>query len=228
MLLQTVRRPRLAAACLILLPSLASAMTVDLSAEASKSAPNDQFEAVAFSEAGAATPAAVARVVNRQIAAALATARAYHGVKVRSGATQTYPVYGKDGQIDSWRMRSELLLESQDATAVSELVAAWQGTLGVARLQALPSPQTRRSVENAATLEAIAAFRARAQAIASVFGKPYRIKQLTIGGQFQGRPPLMMARGMLAAAAPAPLEAGESEISITVGGQIQIDDADGR
>ncbi|WP_211222725.1 SIMPL domain-containing protein [Paludibacterium yongneupense] len=210
---------------MMILPSLAAAMSIDLSAESTRSAPNDQFEAVAFSEAGGASPSAVARMVNQQLAAALVTARRYPGVRVRSGATQTFPVYGKDGRIDGWRMRSELLLQSQDATVLSELIAAWQTTLGIARLQAQPSAQTRMSVENAATLDAIAAFRAKAQAIADVFGKPYRIKQLTVGGNDRPRAPVMM-RALAASAgpSPAPLEAGESEIGVTVTGQILIDE----
>ena len=90
----------------------------------------------------------------------------------------------------------------------------------------MPAPETRRKAENDATLDAIAAFRARAKLVAEAFGKPYRIKQMNIGQQGY-RPPVPMMRAAPTAAmemAPMPMEAGESAVSVTISGQIEIAD----
>jgi uncharacterized protein YggE len=91
----------------------------------------------------------------------------------------------------------------------------------------MPSPETRRQVEDEATREAIRAFQSRAAVVAEQLGKGWKIKQLNIQ-QGGGMPmPMMRAsRGaMLAAeAAPAPLEAGESLLTTNISGQIELAD----
>lgn len=203
----------------------AAAMTVDLAAEASRPAANDLARATLFAEATGSQPAEVARKVNGAIAEALATAKKQPRIRAQSGGTHTYPVYGKGGRIESWRMRSEITLESQDAAVLSELVGNLQNGLGVAGVNLMPSPETRRQAENEATKDAIAAFRARAAMIAEGFGKPYRIRQLSIGAQELRQPmPRMRAAPMAAEAMTMPVEAGESMLTVNVSGQIEIAD----
>lgn len=208
-------------------PLASAAVTViDLGAESSRAAPNDLARATLFAEATGTAPAEAARKVNTAMAEALAMSKAHLKIKVQSGGTQTYPVYAKGGKIESWRMRSDLVLESVDTAALSELVGKLQGNLGVASITLAPAPETRRKAENDATQDAIAAFRARAKLVADVFGKPYRIKQMSIGQQGY-RPPVPMMRAAPAAAmemAPMPMEAGESSVTVTISGQIEISD----
>ena len=110
-------------------------IVVDLNADASRFAPNDLARATAFIELNDATPGALAKKVNAVIQSSLATAKPYSSVKVRSGNTSTYPVYGKNGRtIESWRMRSELLLESKDQAALSELLGKLQTQMAVGQL----------------------------------------------------------------------------------------------
>lgn len=197
---------------------------IDLNAEASRPAANDLARATLFAEATSASLGESAKKVNTQIGEAIATAKSYSRVRTQSGTTHTYPVTGKSGRIEAWRMRSEIVLESGDTAALSELVGKLQGNLGLANLALLPSPETRRKAENDATLDAIAAFRARAKLVADALGKPYRIRQLSIGAQGY-RPPVPMMRAAAMAsmdAAPMPVEAGESQISATVSGQIEL------
>ena len=206
---------------------VASATTIDLGAEASRSAPNDLARATLFAEATGPAPADAAKKVNAQIGEALATAKGYARVKVQSGITQTYPVYAKGGKIESWRMRSELSLESGDTAALSELIGKLQASLGLAGITLMPAPDTRKKAEADATLDAIAAFRARAKLVADALGKPYRIKHMSIGQQGYRSPmPMMRAAPVAAAAemAPLPVEAGESQVSVTINGQIEIAD----
>lgn len=200
--------------------------TVELSAEAERPAANDLARASVFAEASGATPAEPAGRVNKLISDALKTARTYAKVRAQSGATHTYPIYGKGARIEAWRMRSELTLESRDSAALSELLGKLQTSLGVANLIMLPSPETRKQAENEAIIEAIAAFRERARTVADALRKDYRIKQLSIGSG--GRPPAQprMRSAALASAdaAPMPIEAGETLIRATISGQIELTD----
>ncbi|HMW18272.1 MAG TPA: SIMPL domain-containing protein [Accumulibacter sp.] len=205
-------------------PAAPSATTIDLSADASRLANNDLARATVFAEASGATPGELARKVNSLVAEGLKTAKTYTSVKTRSGATHTYPSYGKSGKIDAWRMRSDLLLESSDTAALSELLGQLQNSLAVANLVMVPAPATLKKAENEAIVDAITAFRARAAVIAEALGKSYRIKQLSINSS--GRPmemPMLKTRGMLAAeAAPMPIEAGDSQITANISGQIEL------
>lgn len=206
-------------------PAKPQGTVVEFAVEANRPAPNDLARASAFVEASDANAAELAKRVNSTIAAALNTAKTYPNIKVKSGATHTYPNYGKSGRnIESWRMRSEIQLETRDIAALSELLGKLQASLAVGQIQLLPAPETRKKIEDEATLEAIAAFRARAKLLADALGKPYRIKQMSInmGGHPPVVPVMARATAMAAEAVPAPIEAGESNISVSVSGQIEL------
>lgn len=201
---------------------------VDLSANASRPAANDMVRASVYSEVSGKNPAELAQRVNADIAEALKLIRAKAGISVKSGQQSTYPVYGQGQKIDGWRMRSELVLESKDQGSVSDLLGKLQQMrLAVGDVSMLPSPETRRKVEDEATREAILAFQSRAAVIAEQLGKSWKIKQLNVQ-QGGGMPMPMMraARGvmMAAEAAPAPLEAGESLVTTNISGQIELAD----
>ncbi|MBP6096957.1 MAG: SIMPL domain-containing protein [Methyloversatilis sp.] len=204
-------------------------IVVDLNAEASRLAPNDLARAQAYIELGDSTPSALAKKVNVIMQSALATTRPYTTVKVRSGNTSTYPVYGKNGRtIESWRMRSELLLESKDQAALSELLGKLQNDLAVGQLTLQPSEETTRQTENEAIADGIAAFNARAKIVADSLGKSWRVLHMNVnhtGGMPTPRPMMMRSKGVMAEAVMAdmPVEAGESRIAVSISGQIEID-----
>ncbi|HWV18692.1 MAG TPA: SIMPL domain-containing protein [Rhodocyclaceae bacterium] len=205
----------------------ASGTLIELSAEASRATANDQFNATAFAEASHANSATLARQINQQIAAALATAKEYPTVKTRTGGTSTYPVYGKnDRMIEAWRMRSEIQLESRDAQAIAELLGKLQGSLGVSQINAVPAPETAQKSEADATIGAIQAFRERAGLIAGALGKKYKIREMNVGSSNRGPVyPFMRGKAMMAAeAAPMPLEGGESQATVTISGKIELID----
>lgn len=201
---------------------------IDFRVDLQKSVANDLGRATAFAEANGADPAEVARKVKLAIAEGLATAKAQPGITVKSGTTHTYPVYGKGNRnIESWRMRSEIILESHDAAALSAAVGKLQGTLAVSSLAFAPAPDTRRKAEEEATIEAIEAFRVKAERIAATMRKPYKITQMNLNGSGYFPQPMPAPRAvalMSADAAPIPMEAGESNISVNVSGQIELTD----
>ncbi|HWU84917.1 MAG TPA: SIMPL domain-containing protein, partial [Rhodocyclaceae bacterium] len=206
---------------------------VTLSAEASRGASNDLFRATVFAEASNASSAAVARLVNQQIAAALAVARDYPNVKASTGNSQTYPIYGKNERsIDAWRMHSEIQLESRDSAALADLLGKLQGSrsstngsgMGVGQIGASPAPETAQKAEADATIAAIQAFRERAALIAGTLGKKYRIRELNVGSRSPVYP-VFRAKAMMAAeAAPMPIEGGDSQVTVNINGKIELVD----
>ncbi len=206
------------------LPTMAEAgTTIDLNAEASRSASNDLARSTVFSEIHGNAPADVARQVNAQIAEALKLAKSYPAVKAQSGNTSTYPTYGKTNKIEGWQMRSEIVLESTDSTVLSELLGKLQGqALGVSGITFLPTAETRKKSESAALLDAIAAFKARAKQVAEAFGSGFEIKHLSLGGASRPEAPMLRRTAFAADAMTMPVESGESQISVSVSGQIEL------
>jgi predicted secreted protein len=207
-------------------PAKPDGTLIDFRVEVQKPVANDLGRAMAYAETTGNEPAEVARKIKAAIADGLATAKAQPGITVKSGGTHTYPIYGKNGRsIESWRMRSEILLESRDAAALSAAVGKLQATLAVGSIAFSPALETRRKAEDEATLEAIDAFRAKADGIAATLKKPYRIRQMSVnaGGHFpQPYPAARGAMMMAAEAAPMPVETGESNVTVNVGGQIEL------
>lgn len=212
-------------ASLLATSAFAATTTIELSAEASLPAANDLVRATVSAEASGTTPGELSRQVNGLIADALKTAKAYPSVKTQSGGTSTYPIYAKNGKIESWRMRSDLSLESSDMAGLSALLGKLQTSLGVSNLVLQPSTETRKKAENEAMLDALSEFKSRAKVIADALGKPYHIKQLSVNTSGRIVQPMFRAaaKSMLSEAAPMPMEAGESQVSATVSGQIELE-----
>ncbi len=202
--------------------------TADISVEASRSTPNDLFRAEVYAEATDASPGELARRVNLTVTQAIQIARAYPAVKVRSAGSATYPVYGKSGRtIDAWRMRSSLALESSDSAVLSELLGKLQQNMAVTGLNASPAPATLKKSTDEAIVEALGAFEARARLVAGTLGKKWKIRQISVHtGGIQPKPMIAYARTapMMSAdgGAPAPIEAGDSPVTVNVSGQIEL------
>lgn len=211
-------------------PAKPSGTLVDFRVDVQRIVPNDLGRAMAFAEMTGSDPAAVAHKLKAVIADGLAAAKAQPGITVKSGGTHSWPIYGKGGRsIESWRMRSELLLESRDPAALSTAVGKLQGgTLAIGNINFSPAPETRRKADDDATIEAIEAFNAKAARIAATLKKTYKIRMMNVNGGGNFPQPYPMARGgaMMASAeaAPMPVEAGESNVTVNVSGQIELID----
>lgn len=222
LLLAFVSLPTLAAE-----PAKPAGTLIDFRVEVQRPVANDLGRASAYIEQTGSDPAEVARKVKSALAEGLATAKAQPAIIVKSGGTHTTPIYGKTGRvIDAWRMRAELLIESRDAEALSSVLGQLQAKgFAIGQLQFMPAPETRRQAEDDATLAALEAFNVKAARIAASLKKPYKIRTLSVntGGHFP--PPYPLARGvamMAAEAAPMPVEAGESNLTVNVSGQIEL------
>ena len=204
-------------------PAKPAGTLIDFRVDVQRSVPNDLGRAIAYAEVSGADAADVARRVNAAIAGGLASAKAQAGVTVKTGNSHTWPIYTKGGRnIEGWRMRSELMLESRDAAALSTLLGKLQSQLAVSQLGFVPAPETRRAAEDEAALEAIAGFQAKASRYAAALKKPYRIRSMNIGGGSHVPQPMFRAAMMAAEAAPMPVEAGESNVTVSINGQIEL------
>jgi predicted secreted protein len=208
-------------------PPKPSGTLIDFRVDVQRTVANDLGRATAYVEITGTDAADVARRANAAMSGGLAAAKAQTGVTLRTGNSHTYPVYAKGGRaIESWRMRSEIVLESRDAAALSALLGKLQSSqLAVSQVGFVPSPETRRAAEDEAALEAIAAFQAKAARYAAALKKPYRIRSMSIGSGYNPPQPLFRGAMMAAAdAAPMPVEAGESTVTVNLNGQIELVD----
>ncbi len=200
--------------------------TVTLQADAQREVQNDLLNATLFVEVNDATPAAVANAVNKSVNEALRVAKEYKNVRARSGNNQTLPVYSKANQLQGWRGRGEIRLESKDFEAASALIGKLQSGMQLSGIQFAVAPESRRAVENELITEAIAAFKARAEiAKAALGGRGYKLQNLNVGSvrALPPQPYMAVARAQAAPEAAAPnLEAGVSLVTVTANGSIEI------
>lgn len=207
-------------------PAKSQGTIVELTAEASRTAPNDLARASAYVEAAESTSKEVAARVNAATAQALEMAKAYSSIKVQSAGSRTWPQYDKNGRIVGWHMRSDLQLESRDMSALSELLGKLQSLMGISQIQLTPATETRIKAENAAIVDALSAFEARAKLIASSMRGRYRIRQINITTPGSRRPVFFPAAATKAniASDTMPIEVGETQLTVTITGQIELTD----
>ena len=197
---------------------------VRLQAEATRDVDNDQMLVVLVAQAEGQNPADLAAVVNRRMSEALKAANAANGVRARSGNYQTQRRYGKEGRVDGWQVSQELRLEASDFTAVAELVGRLQQSLVVRSMAMRLSPQARRSAEDQLVAEAIGAFHARAEVVRQAMkASGYRIRELSVGTSPTPGPRPMAMMAERAAPAPVAVEPGQSQITVTAAGAIQLE-----
>jgi predicted secreted protein len=200
--------------------------TVSLQASAQRELPNDLLSATLTVEVNDATPAAVANAVNARVDRALRSAREVEAVRAWSGSNQTFPVYTRDNQLQGWRGRGELRIESRDFAAASTLIGKLQSGMQLRGIQFSVSPEAQRAAEDALIGEAIAAFKVRAGIVQKALGgRGYKLQTLDVSSGRNGPVPrLAMASPAMAAQAVAPpaLEGGVTTITVNANGTIEI------
>lgn len=173
-------------------------------------------------------PAEVASAVNRQMASALGTAKSTKGVDVESGAYVTQPVYDA-GRVVRWRARQELRIESGNVDRLAKLIGKLQSeSVLLSNIDFSVKPETRAALEDELIAEALEAFRSRATLIAKGLGeKSWALISLSVGHS-GGQPRMVHMRAdsnmmSMSKAAPPALEAGTSEIRVSINGEVELD-----
>lgn len=196
---------------------------VDFQVEAAREVANDLLIATLTVDIQDKQPARVAQQMNATLNHALKQAAAFSAVKTRSGNQQTFPVYGKNNQIETWRGHGEVRLESRDFKAAGELIMQLQSGMQLGSVQFSVAADTRAQIENALITEAIMAFRQRADAIRAALGaKSYKTVHMGINSGMPNHPMPMMRAVKLNSSISAPeFASGESRMSVQINGTIE-------
>lgn len=147
---------------------------------------------------------------------------------VRTGPFGLYPRYGKDGKINGWQGRAELVLEGRDFSRITA-TAAKMSTMAISQVSFGLSREARAKVEGEAQTQAIEQFKARAAELAKGFGfSGYSLREVAVNSNEMNpgpRPRMMAAEakmGSMAADAPMPVEAGKAQVIVNVSGSVQM------
>ncbi len=202
---------------------------ISLSASATVEVHKDWLTVVFSTTREGNDAAAVQAQLKQALDAALTEARkaARPGqLEVQTGGFSLYPRYAPKGGIAGWQGSTELIVQGRDTQAISQLTGRVQ-TLSIARTGFSLSREAREKVEGEVTAEAIARFRARADAAAKLFGfAGYTVREVAVsadGGQMQSQPMLVRSQAMKTSADEAlPVEAGKAVVTAMVSGSVQM------
>lgn len=149
-------------------------------------------------------------------------------MEVRTGTFGVYPRRGSNGRITGWQGRAEVILEGRDLMKISA-AAGKVRTMNVGQVAFSLSPEARQKLESEVQAMAVDRFKARAREVATQFGfGGYTLREVSIQSVDSGDRPVF-ARAMadapqatMASEAPLPVEAGKSQVVVTVSGSIQL------
>jgi predicted secreted protein len=172
-------------------------------------------------------PAAVQRELTAAVDAALAQAKPLvqpGALDVRTGRFGLAPRW-RDGRVDGWTGSADILIEGHDFARIAQ-AATRVTTLSVRGVSFGLSNTARERAEHDAQAQAVQRFRAKADELARSFGfAGYTLREVAVSANEPGYATMRMAAPMapgVAAAAPVPVEAGKTEVRITVSGSVQL------
>ncbi len=145
---------------------------------------------------------------------------------VRTGNFNLYPQHGRDGRITGWQGRVELVLEGRDFALIGAAAGKVQ-TLTMDGVQFSLSRAQRARAQDQAQAMAITGFKGHADTIATGFGfATYSLREIAVHASDQGqapRPRMLAVRAKgVASEAAVPIEAGKTEVTVTVSGTVQL------
>jgi predicted secreted protein len=202
---------------------------VALSASASVEVTRDLMAVTLTATRDGTDAHAVQTALKQALDAALAEAKsaARPGqVDVRTGNFSLYPRYSTKNTLAGWQGTAELVVEGRDLQAISQLAGRIQ-TMTIARVAQGLSREQREKAEASMTAQAIGRYRAQAAQVTQQFGyASYAIREVNVGSNDQGGGPVPMlasAKTMsMSADAALPVEAGQTSVSVTVSGTVQM------
>jgi predicted secreted protein len=211
------------------LPVLAQApakdlSTVNVSASATATLPNDKMVAWLRAESEAGTAKAAAADVNARMTRVLARIKGIPAITASSAGYGTNQIVEK-GKPSRWRVAQTVKLESSDFGVLAGEIGALQddGMLFTGMAFTL-SDNARRTAQDSVTQQAIKAWQQRAQAAATALGYgTWRVGDVSVQTNDGGQPyPQMMRSDMKvmaqAGGAPPAVEAGAAEVTVSVSG----------
>jgi predicted secreted protein len=199
---------------------------VTLNESAQQEIDNDLLVVVFFAQAEGQRAMEPADEVNRAMDWAISVARSHPGIKAQTLAYSTQPIYDKS-TIRGWRVRQSLRLESSDSRLLGDLIGQLQAQLKLQSIGYELSDGQRRKYLGDLTALALQRFTERAEAIARSLGRGgFRIVRLNINDGRHSPAPVVRSMMMEAkadmAVAPARIEAGTQELTVSVNGEIEL------
>lgn len=147
---------------------------------------------------------------------------------VRTGTFGMYPRYGKEGKINGWQGRAELVLQGRDFSRITTAAGKIQ-SMSISQIAFDLSREAREKVEGEAQTKAIEQFKARANELAKGFGfSGYTLREVAVNSNemMPGPRPRMMAMEAKAASmssdSAVPVEAGKAQVVVNVSGAVQL------
>jgi predicted secreted protein len=203
---------------------------LQLEHQASATLPNDEMQVTLAAERDGPQVGPLNDAVIAQLNVAIAEARKIEGVRARLGSVWTQPVYSREGKSTGWRVRGEVVLESQQIRALTQLGGRLSERMQMAGVQFRLSTPTRLAEEQRLLREAARGFRDKAASASEAFGfAGYEIRELTLQPtRMPGPRPVMMrqavADGAPIPAPPPPLpeESGDSAVTVSVSGVVEL------
>ena len=186
---------------------------------------NDEVNASLSKQVQAKDPKTLANQLNNAINHALLIAKRYPNVQVATGRQQTYPQYDKNDKIIGWTGQSSISLTSKDIEATSQLIAELQDSLVIDYLNFGVSDAKRDALEQQLMTQVSKAFQTQANNLASSWGASgYRVISVNLNsGSNYYRQPVSLSAPMVTESASAQnFESGNSTISVTANGTIEL------
>jgi predicted secreted protein len=209
-------------------PSQVTYNRISLGESASLDVENDLLIAELFAQTEGKDATRAADEVNRTIDWAVNVAATHAAVSTQTLGYQSTPIH-RNNAIQGWRVSQSIRLESTDHHSMSDLIGRLQEQLKVQSVSYRLSDSQRRQHLDGLTETALQRFNSRAERIAESLGRSgFRLVQLAINDNDYR--PMVAARGpMLTASAdsgiaPPRLEAGTQRMTVTVSGEIELNE----
>ncbi|MCB2023084.1 MAG: SIMPL domain-containing protein [Burkholderiaceae bacterium] len=200
---------------------------VGLTASATAEVPRDMISITLNATRDGPDASAVQSALRQALDAGLVEARkaARPGeVDVQTGNFSLFPRYNKQNTISGWQGSAELVVEGRDMQAIAALTGRIS-SMTISRVSYGLTRELREKTESELTAQAIARYRARAAEAAKAFGYAgYALREVDINSG-ESRPPIPAPRmrAMAVASEEAlPVEAGKTEVSVSVSGSVQL------
>ncbi len=205
-------------------PSGVVALTATASVEVTRDLMAVTLSATREGTDASAVQSALKQALDAALLEARGAARAGQ-IDVRTGNFSMNPRYSTKGMLNGWQGTAELVIEGRDLPGIGQLAGRIQ-SMAIARVSQGLSREQREKAEGSVTAQAITRYRAQAAEVTKQFGyTSYAVREVGVNSNEQGGPePMMMRARVFAAAAdaPLPIEAGQTSVSVTVSGTVQM------
>lgn len=171
--------------------------------------------------------AVVTQQLSETVSVVLEDAKKQNKVKVSSGNYFVRPQHDKEGRVTGWLGQSQLVFESIDIPAASELAAKYQNKMPIANINFTVSKKARFDAEQKLMSDAVEIFNQRAQTMVSALGyNSFEIKDMQLGssgGAYRSQKSYNESMLMSAASADSlPIDSGTEDITLSLSGAIYL------